>query len=91
MFSISFGKKLYGKISPGFGGGKPVAVKLLVDQKNIPFLEEIQIKVDKNMSENVFLLFQTDGEMYIKFLVNNKNERVVQLYKELIRGVIYVK
>ena len=43
------------------------------------------------MSENVFLLFQTDGEMYIKFLVNNKNERVVQLYKELIRGVIYVK
>lgn len=93
VLSITFGKTLYGKITPGFGGGKPISVNLVIDQKDTSFFQEISIKVNNNVSEEVSLLLETNNEIYFKKnnLVKDNNERVIQMNKHLIKGVIYLK
>lgn len=93
VLSITFGKTLYGKITPGLGGGKPISVNLVIDQKDTSFFQDISIKVNNNVSEEVSLLLETNNEIYFKKknLVNDNNERVIQINKHLIKGVIYLK
>lgn len=88
VISITFGKTLYGKISPGFGGGKPILVNLIVNQKGTSFFQEISIKVnDNDVSEEVSLLLETNNEIYLK----NEDDKVIQISKQLIKGMIYAR
>lgn len=91
MVGISFGKTLYGKITPGLGGGKPIAVTLMIDQNALPSVKEIPIKGSSNLTEKVFLVLQTEKEIYITFPIDNENEKVVQLNKQLVQGIIYLE
>ena len=45
VISITFGKTLYGKIPPGFGGGKPISVNLVIDQKTPLSFRKFQLKL----------------------------------------------
>lgn len=93
VLSINFGKTLYGKITSGFGGGKPISVNLLIDQKDISFFREISINVNNNASEEVSLLLETNSEIYFKKknFAKDNNDRVIQMNKHIIKGVIYLK
>ena len=86
--AISFGKFFYEKIDPALGGGRPISVSLIVDQKDIPIFQRLQIKVDQNLSEKVSLISQSENELYVV-----KSEEIegkaIQLSKKLIQGIIY--
>jgi len=55
------------------------------------FFQKISIKVENNLSDEVFLLLQTDKEIYVKrkALKNNKTKGAIQINKQIIRGIIY--
>lgn len=89
--SVTFGKELYGEISPAFGGGKPVAVSLMIDQKNIPLFQQIKIKVANNLTEKLFLLLETNEEIYVigEISEDTKTKKAIRLNKNLIEGISY--
>jgi len=93
VLSVYFGKNLYGKVSPELGGGKPKAISLIIDKKTIPFFKKISIEVNNNIAEDIFLLQQTNDEIYIvsKKSIDGKNKNAIQLNKNLIQGIIYHK
>jgi hypothetical protein len=91
--SVYFGKTLYGKISPELGGGKPKTISLIIEKKDMSFFKKISIEINNNISEDLFLLQQTNNEIYIvsKKSIDEKNKNAIQLNKNLIQGIIYHK
>jgi len=91
VFSASFGRILYGKISPAFGGGEPTVIALIIDSKSIPLFRQTQIKIDNNSSEDVLLLMETDKEIYITKRVPNedKTQKALRINKNIIQAIVY--
>lgn len=80
-------RSLYPEISPAFGGGAPVVVRLEVfDDKNSNLFTEIGLDVANNLTSPIRLIDNTDETLII--LLNNGN--AAELDKSLIANILYL-
>lgn len=83
----AWSQEVYPKISPAFGGGKPVVVQLVIlDSKNESLFTNIGIKVNSNVTEQVKLIDESESTITIV----TENGNAVKVTKSLIANIVFI-
>lgn len=83
---ITWGQSLYPQISPAFGGGQPITIKLVAkDDVSEKSLKAIGIVFTNGVSEPIKLIDDDESAILISY-----NGNAVKISKELLSNIIYL-
>ena len=86
---VVFGKYVYPFVSPTIGGGKPVLIRLIIDNDNKDLLSSsLGINTNNYLSDSVELLARTSDSLFLRAEVKGE-KRVVKIKKDAISGIRY--
>lgn len=87
--AMAFGRHMYEKVPMALGGGKPVAVRLLVAPEAVPTVQQV-LKLNVQLSDEVLLVTENQDEILVLAKREDGSQQPLRLSRRLFNGVIPV-